>query len=170
MNDLLLDLKDKIELLLQKTSKIESNIARLDDKIDDQNRLLRSHLVQVKRGQPLRDSTILNGLVYEEISAREAYIRWQHDNGEILLVDVTSSEHSSLIIKDSHFCHLPFNKIEQGPLNISSHYTTLFIISADGIESILACQYIAKFCSQQITHIAGGYSYWLKESIKEEGV
>ncbi len=170
MNDLLLDLKDKMELLLQKASKIESNIARLDEKIDDQIKLLRSHLIQVKRGQPLRDTTILNGLVYEEISAKEAYIRWQHDSGEILLIDVSSVNQSSLSIKDNHFLHLRFDQIEKSALKIPSQYTTLFIISEDGIESILACQYLAKFCPQQITHVAGGLTYWLKENSQNQGI
>lgn len=154
-------------------SRFEQEIERLEGRIlEVETRLVklleieRNHLVRVKNHEELSDDFVQSGLTYHDLSPEKAWRLYRNPDLNFILIDVTSKNfNSNKRLPDA--VHIPWEDFRDRFIEIGSRTTPLFIISEDGANSVLACEFLVKHGFYNCNNISGGYKYWLGFRLEE---
>jgi rhodanese-related sulfurtransferase len=75
------------------------------------------------------------------------------------MVDVSSKEFKP-DQQIPEIIHIPWEEFSDRFIEISSRTTPILIISEDGTNSILACEFLVKLGYYNCNNISGGYKHW----------
>lgn len=140
-------------------SRLEGRILELETRIHKLLEIERNHLIRVKNKEEVSDEFILNGRTYLDLSPEKAWRLYRNPNFDFILVDVTSKDYGPQK-RLPEALHIPWEEFPQRFLEISSRTTPLLIISEDGANSVLACEFLVKRGYYNCNNVSGGYKYW----------
>jgi rhodanese-related sulfurtransferase len=149
----------EISQLRSLVKRLEERVYDLEAKLEDSKSLEKSHLLRVKNQDELSDDYILKGHKYLDLSPEKAFRLYNDFDNDFILLDV-----SKPIFQP--FQELPeVRKITLEDLEMSSHLIggkgkSIYVISEDGVRSILACKILNKLGFVNLNNISGGYKFW----------
>ena len=148
-----------LELINQRLSNIESNISRIDEKIDYSLTLQRNHLIRIKNGYDIDDQMILMGKPYNDLTPQRSYEIYQNPDADFFLLDVTAKGFTSQQ-KITGTIKIPLEELNSRFVEITSKTTPILIISEKGLRSIQACELLVKKGYFNVNNVSGGYAFW----------
>jgi rhodanese-related sulfurtransferase len=140
-------------------SQLEGRILELETRIHKLLEIERNHLIRVKNKEEVSDEFILNGRTYLDLSPEKAWRLYRNPDFDFILVDVTSKDYQPQN-RLPEALHIPWEEFPDRFLEISSRTTPLLIISEDGTNSVLACEFLVKRGYYNCNNVSGGYKYW----------
>ncbi|MBT3983414.1 MAG: rhodanese-like domain-containing protein [Bacteriovoracaceae bacterium] len=158
------NIKRFLAMIDQRLSRLESNIVRLEEKLDQSLAIQRNHLIRIKHGEDLSDDMILFGKPYNELSPAKAYEIYGNDHLDFLVLDVSTDPESKI----ESSLHIPYLELERRYMEIPSKTIPLLVISKSGLNSILACELLITKGYLNLNHVSGGHQYWPGHTAQRE--
>lgn len=149
-----------INLLTGRVAAVERKLMRMQEEIDRQLAIQRSHMVRLKNREDLSDDFILRGKSYNDLSPEKAWKLFQKPDLDFVFIDVSHGEFIPQGPRPSVVIHIPLEQLEQRWEEIPNRATPLFLISEDGLRSVLACDYLARKGFFNCNNISGGWKFW----------
>ncbi len=159
----LLRIFQKLEAIESRLINMESNIARLDEKMDFSIALLRNQLIKIKNNEEISDNNILYGAPYNELTPQQALKIYNNINASYMILDVSRNEYNPAL-KLNGLIRIPLEQLKSRYSEISSKTIPILVISEKGVRSISACELLVKKGYFNVNNIAGGYQFWGKIS------
>lgn len=158
-------MKEKARNIFSQLNEFEAEVARLEARILELETRMqklfsveRNHLIRIKNGQDVSDDFIQNGYPYMDLSPEKALRLYRDPDFDFILIDVTSKHFDHVPLPEA--IHIPWEDFQERFIEIHSHTTPLLIISEDGTNSILACEFLVKRGYYNCNNISGGYKFW----------
>lgn len=148
-----------LDMINNRLTNIEKNIARIEEKVDFSITLQRNHLIRVKNGQDIDDSMILYGRPYNDLTPQRAFDIYNNPDIDFILLDVSEKNFTPPEQLDG-VIHIPLEELKERCHEISSHTATIMIISEQGLRSIKACEVLIQKGYFNVSNISGGYMFW----------
>ena len=142
---------------------METNIAKIDEKLDFSIALLRNQLIKIKNNEEISDNNILYGSPYNELTPQQAMKIYNNINASYMILDVSKNEFTPPM-KLNGLIRIPLEQLGHRYAEISSKTIPILIISEKGVRSISACELLVKKGYFNVNNIAGGYQFWGKIS------
>jgi rhodanese-related sulfurtransferase len=139
---------------------LEGRIFLLEQKIEQMIEVERNHLIRVKNNEEVSDEFIQNGRRYQDLSPEKAWKLYCNRDFDFILIDVSEKEFTPEA-KIPEAQHIPWEDFPERFYEITSRTTPILIISEDGTNSVLACEYLAKRGYYNCNNISGGYKHWV---------
>jgi rhodanese-related sulfurtransferase len=139
---------------------LEGRIFLLEQKIEQMIEVERNHLIRVKNNEEVSDEFIQNGRKYQDLSPEKAWKLYCNKDFDFILIDVSDKEFTPEA-KIPEAQHIPWEDFPERFYEITSRTTPILIISEDGTNSVLACEYLAKRGYYNCNNISGGYKHWV---------
>lgn len=139
--------------------RLEGRIFELERRMERMVEIERNHLIRVKNKEEVSDDFLQNGRSYQDLSPEKAWKLYRNPDFDFILIDVTSKDyqpHKRL----PEAIHIPWEDFNERFLEITSRTTPLFIISEDGTNSVLACEFLVSRGYYNCNNISGGYKFW----------
>lgn len=152
-----------LELINNRLTNIEKNIARIDEKLDFSIQLQRNHLIRVKNGAMIDDNMILMGAPYNDLSPQQAWQIMQNPDMDFTVLDVSAANFKPQGGALPEAIKIPFETLSRRWAEIQSRTTPILIISEDGLSSIRACEMLVKKGFFNINNVSGGYRFLPRE-------
>jgi rhodanese-related sulfurtransferase len=149
----------QIDFFNQRLSRIESQLDKLNQSMEFNLALSRNHLVRLKHGEDFDDRMILYGRPYQDLSPRKAFELYHNNKSPFYIIDVAGSDYLRPISL-SPILHATMDNLNALLEHLNSPHIPLFVISRDGLDSILVCEWLVKKGFFHVNHISGGYKYW----------
>jgi len=143
----------------QEIARLEGRILELENRIQRLVEVERNHLIRVKNGEELSDDFIQSGRCYHDLSPDKAWKLYRNPDFDFILVDITAKDFDRAAGLPEAI-HIPWEDFQDRFLEIQSKTTPLLIISEDGTNSILACEFLVKRGYFNCNNISGGYKFW----------
>lgn len=156
-----------LELLNNRLTNIEKNIARIDEKLDFSIQLQRNHLIRVKNGDMIDDNMILMGAPYNDLSPQKAWQIIQNPDMDFAILDVSREDFRPKGGTLTGAIRIPFETLDRRWAEIQSRTTPILVISEDGLTSIRACELMVKKGYFNINNISGGYQFLPRDEVLE---
>ncbi|MBA2404723.1 MAG: rhodanese-like domain-containing protein [Bdellovibrionales bacterium] len=137
---------------------LEGRILELETRIHKLLEIERNHLIRIKNGEEVSDDFIQNGRTYLDLSPEKAWRMYRNPDFDFILVDVTAKDFEVKRLPEA--LHIPWEEFAEKFLDIQSRTTPLLIISEDGTNSVLACEFLVKRGFYNCNNISGGYKFW----------
>lgn len=158
-NDRIKNVFTQLRVFEETIEHLESKILQLENKLEEMIQIERNHLIRVKNHEHISDDFIQQGKCYQDIAPERAHKLYQDNNYNFILIDVSSNEY-----KPRHrlpeAIRMPWEDFQERFIEIQNHTTPIFIISEDGTNSILACEFLVKRGFFNCNNISGGYKFW----------
>ena len=138
----------------------------LEQKIEELIKIQRNHLVRIKNGEQVPDEFIENGRKYLDISPEKAWKLYHNKDYDFIFLDVSEKE-SNPKNKILEAIQIPWSEFEERFIEIQNKTTPILVISEEGTNSILACEFLAKHGFYNCNNISGGYLYWQGHQLKD---
>lgn len=148
-----------INSLTKEIETLEAKIFELERKLEKALAIERNHLIRVKNKEDVPDDFIYNGRSYQDLSPERAYKLYKNKDFDFILLDVSSASFSPQE-RLPEAIHIPWEELESRFLEITQMTTPIFVISEDGVKSVLACEFLVKRGHYNCNNISGGYKYW----------
>lgn len=140
-------------------SRLEEQVLKLNQKIDQMVQIERNHLIRVKNNEEISDEFINQGRKYHDLAPEKAWKLYCNKDFDFILLDVSSSDYKPLRqIPEAQ--HIPWEELSERFLEITSRTTPILVISEDGTNSILACEFLVKRGYYNCSNVSGGYKHW----------
>lgn len=159
-------MKRKAFSLSEQLNIFEHDIAALENKLFDLEarmekliQIERDHLIRVKNKEELSDEFIASGRTYNDLTPEKAWKFYQREDFDFIFIDVSAAGFRPLQ-RIPEAVHIPWDEFSQRFIEIQSRTTPIFIISEDGTNSILACEFLVKQGFFNCSNISGGYKHW----------
>ncbi len=143
----------------QEIARLEGRILELENRIQRLVEVERNHLIRVKNGEELSDDFIQSGRSYLDLSPDKAWKLYRNPDFDFILIDITGKDFDR-VARLPEAIHIPWEDFQDRFLEIQSKTTPLLIISEDGTNSILACEFLVKRGYFNCNNISGGYKFW----------
>lgn len=156
------NLFEQLNIFEQQVIRLEEKIAQLEDQLNDNFKDVRNKLVRVKNKQDLPDDFILSARKYLDLSPQKASQLYYSNDFDFMLIDVSHSDFSPPL-NFPEAIRIPWEHFPQRYLEIQSKATPLLIISEDGVNSVLACNFLIKKGFYNTNNISGGYKFWIEK-------
>lgn len=140
-------------------TKLEEQVFQLEKRINELIQIERNHLIRIKNHEELTDEFIFHGGKYLDLSPEQAWKLYSNPDYNFILIDVSLREFQPKQ-KIPESIHIPWDEFSDRFIEINSRTTPLLIISEDGTNSILACEFLAKLGFYNCNNISGGYEHW----------
>ncbi len=138
---------------------LEGKILHLEQKIEQMIAVERNHLIRLKNNEQLSDEFIQSGRKYQDISPEKAWKLYCDRDFDFILIDVSDKEYKpEEEIPEAQ--KIPWEDFPDRFFEITTKTTPILIISEDGTNSVLACEYLAKRGYYNCNNISGGYKHW----------
>ncbi len=147
---------DKFE---REISRLEGRILELETRIHKMLDIERNHLIRIKNGEEISDDFVQHGRAYLDLSPEKAWKLYRNPDFDFILIDVTSKNYEP-VNRLPEALHIPWEEFEERFFEIQTHTTPLMIISEDGTNSVLACEFLVKRGFYNCNNVSGGYKYW----------
>jgi rhodanese-related sulfurtransferase len=157
-----------IEFMNNRLSNIENGIARIEDKLDFSIQLQRNHLIRIKNGEDVDDSMILMGRPYNDLSPEQAYKIYSDQDGDFIMIDVSSHKYKGKRIKGA--IHIPLEELNRRYAEVQSRTLPVLIVSEQGLRSIQAAELLVKKGFFNINNVSGGLKFWPAFEFKQAEV
>ena len=152
-------LSQSLELIHNRLSKIESNIERMETKVELSLAIQRNHLVRIKNGQEISDEVILMGKPYNDLTPEKAHEIYSNQDLDFIVIDVTSSS-SRFYNSLPDVIQIPLEELKTRVAEIQSKTAPILVFSEEGVRSIVACEYLVKNGFFNVNNISGGHKFW----------
>jgi rhodanese-related sulfurtransferase len=150
----------QLEVFEKEISRLEERIFELESRIQKLIEVERNHLLRVKNKEEISDDFIQNGRAYHDLSPENAWKLYRIPDFDFILIDVSSRDQETFNSLPEAI-HIPWEEFSDKFLEIQSKTTPLLIISEDGTNSILACEFLVKRGYYNCNNISGGYKHWI---------
>lgn len=158
--------KNKFSNIFSQLQEFEKHIAQLEEKIlvleqrmEQEAQLTRNHLIRVKNHEEVSDDFIYYGRRYQDLTPEKAWKLYCNKDFDFIMVDVSAKDYEP-IRKIPEALHIPWEEFPDRFYEISSKTTPILVISEDGTNSILACEFLVKRGYYNCNNISGGYKFW----------
>lgn len=142
-----------------KIGHLEHRILELEQQLKQMIQVDRNHLVRVKNNEELSDDFIVSGRKYSDLTPEKAWKLYNNLDFDFIFIDVSEGiEKTEKHIPDAH--HIPWSSFPERFTEIPSRTTPILIISEDGTNSILACEFLAERGYFNCNNISGGFEHW----------
>lgn len=138
---------------------LEGRILQLEQKIEQMIEVERNHLIRVKNNEEVSDEFIQNGRRYQDLSPEKAWKLYCDRDFDFILIDVSDKEFNP-DNKIPEAQKIPWEDFPNRFYEITTKTTPILIISEDGTNSVLACEYLTKRGYYNCNNISGGYKHW----------
>ncbi len=139
--------------------RLEERILELELRIDQMIQVERNHLVRLKNHEEISDEFIQHGRKYQDLSPEKAWKFYCNKNYDFIMIDVTEESYKPLsVIPEAH--KIPWSEFQKRFFEIQSKTTPIVIISEDGTNSLLACEFLVKRGYFNCNNVSGGYKHW----------
>ena len=149
-----------INLLTGRLATLERRVMRLHEEVDRQLAIQRSHMVRIKNREEISDDFILRGKSYNDLSPEKAWKLFQQKDFDFIFLDVSFRDFEPEGHRPGVTIHIPLEQLERRWDEIPNHSTPIFIISEEGLRSVLACDYLATKGYFNCNNISGGWKFW----------
>ncbi len=139
--------------------RLEGKILALEQKMEQLVHRERNHLIRVKNREEITDDFIQQGRSYQDLSPEKAWKLYRQDDFDFILIDVSARDYKPFK-RPPEALHMPWDEFSEKSLDIQSRTTPIFIISEDGTNSVLACEFLVKRGFYNCNNISGGYKFW----------
>jgi len=139
--------------------KLEERILELEQKIEQQIQIERNHLIRVKNHEEVSDDFLYHGRRYQDLSPEKAWKLYNNKDFDFVLIDVSAKDYKPLR-KIPEAQHIPWEDFKERFFEIQTKTTPILIISEDGSNSVLACEFLVKRGYFNCNNISGGYKFW----------
>ena len=139
--------------------RLEGRILELETRMHKMLEIERNHLIRVKNGEEISDDFVQNGRAYLDLSPDKAWRLYRNPDFDFILVDVSSRDFQ-IQNRLPEALHIPWEDFSERFLEIQSRTTPLLIISEDGANSVLACEFLVKRGYYNCNNVSGGYKFW----------
>jgi rhodanese-related sulfurtransferase len=138
---------------------LEGRILQLEQRIEQMIEVERNHLIRVKNNEEVSDEFIQNGRRYQDLSPEKAWKLYCDKDFDFILIDVSDKEFNP-DNKIPEAQKIPWEDFPNRFYEITTKTTPILIISEDGTNSVLACEYLTKRGYYNCNNISGGYKHW----------
>lgn len=138
---------------------LEGKILELEQKMERMLEIERNHLIRIKNKEEVSDDFVQTGRTYLDLSPDKAWKLYNNPDYDFILIDVSSSDFDAEK-RLPEALHMPWEDFQDRFLEISSKTTPIMVISEDGTNSVLACEFLVKRGFYNCNNISGGYKYW----------
>jgi rhodanese-related sulfurtransferase len=145
---------------------LESKLLALEIRMQRMFEIERNHLIRIKNGEEVSDDFVQNGRAYLDLSPEKAWRLYKNPEFDFILVDVSAADFTGCK-RLPEALHIPWEVFEDRFMEISSRTTPLLIISEDGANSVLACEFLVKRGFYNCNNISGGYKFWKGARLEE---
>lgn len=149
----------QLQTFEQEISRLEGRILELETRLHKLLEIERNHLIRVKNGEEVSDEFILNGRSYMDLSPEKAWRLYRNPDFDFILLDITSRDFEP-VNRLPEALHIPWEEFPDRFMEIQSRTTPILIISEDGTNSVLACEFLVKRGFFNCNNISGGYKFW----------
>jgi rhodanese-related sulfurtransferase len=139
---------------------LEGRIYQLEHKIEQMIDVERNHLIRIKNNEEVSDEFILSGRKYQDLSPEKAWKLYCNRDFDFILIDVSDKEFTPEE-KLPEAQSIPWEDFPDRFYEITTKTTPILIISEDGTNSVLACEYLAKRGYYNCNNVSGGYKHWI---------
>jgi rhodanese-related sulfurtransferase len=163
------NLFQQLQIFEQEINRFEARILELENRIEQLIQVERNHLIRVKNREEVPDDFLFQGRKYQDLSPEKALRQYQNKDFDFILLDVSPQDYQGYRLPEA-YC-IPWEELPERFLEIQSMTTPIFIISEDGTNSVLACEFLVKRGYFNCNNISGGYKFWkgMKlEAVKKE--
>lgn len=150
-----------INALAGRVAHIETQVERLRDEMRKEMRNQRQHMVRLKNREELSDSFLLNGHPYHDLSPENAWRVFEDKNADGLFLDVSHADYRPEGGRPEGVKHIPLEELENRLAELPPHHVPLYLISEDGLRSILACEYLNQVERPLCNNVSGGWKFWV---------
>ncbi len=140
-------------------NRLEEKVLQLNQKIDQMVQIERNHLIRVKNHEEISDEFINQGRRYQDLSPEKAWKLYCNKDFDFILLDVSSKDFKPMR-EIPEVQHIPWEELPNRFFEISSKTTPILIISEEGTNSILACEFMVKRGFYNCSNVSGGYKHW----------
>lgn len=149
----------QLQLFEKEIGRLEGRILELETRIQKLLDIERNHLIRVKNGEEISDDFVQNGRTYMDLSPEKAWRLYRNPDFDFILIDVTSKDYEGQN-RLPEAMHIPWEDFQERFIEIQSLTTPLLIISEDGTNSVLACEFLVKRGYYNCNNVSGGYKFW----------
>lgn len=147
-------------------ARLEERILQLEQHLDQLVQIQRNHLIRVKNEEQVPDDFIYYGRKYQDMSPDRAWKLYNDKNYDFIVLDVSARDYKPFK-KIPEAVHIPWEELHDRFYEISSKTTPIMVISEDGVNSVLACEFLVKRGYFNCNNISGGYKYWKGNQLRD---
>jgi rhodanese-related sulfurtransferase len=149
----------QFQVFEEEINRLEGRILELELRLEELLKVERNHLIRVKNKEEVSDDFIFNGRPYQDLSPDKAWKLYRNKDFDFILIDVSAQDFKPERPLPEAI-HLPWEEFQQRFLEIPSQTTPIMIISEDGTNSVLACEFLVKRGFYNCNNVSGGYKFW----------
>lgn len=157
-------------LINSRLNHLEQKLSELDEKLEEIIQIERSNLVRVKNGEELSDDFILKGRTYYDLSPEKAFELYSNPDIDFVLLDVSLKDYQNFEALPEAI-KIPLEELAIRHNEIKNKNVSIFVMSENGVRSILACELLRRCGFHNINNISGGHKFWPghRKHITEKG-
>ncbi len=133
--------KAKVERLESDLRYRESQITGLREEFEGQLKVMRLHLALVAQGKPVSEAMIMEGQLFDDIDAKEAYRIFSEQDGTVVLDVRTPDEYTGGHVPGA--LHIPVDQIERRWSEVPKDAPNVVVHCAAGARSASACAFLS---------------------------
>ena len=145
--------------------RLEGEILRLEQKMDELIQVQRNHLIRVKNHEEIPDEFLYQGQKYHDLSPEKAWRLYNDKDFDFTLLDVSAKSFSPTVTIPEAI-KISLEELPERFIELQNKSTPLLIISEDGTNSILACEFLTKRGYYNCNNISGGYRFWKASELR----
>lgn len=149
----------QLQAFEENIDRLEAKLLELEQKMDRLVQVERNHLVRVKNHEEVSDEFLMSGRGYYDLSPEKAWKLYQNPDFDCIIIDVSAKNFQSTK-KIPEALHIPWEDFSERFLEIQNKMTPILIISEDGTNSVLACEFLMKRGYFNCNNVSGGYKFW----------
>jgi rhodanese-related sulfurtransferase len=149
----------QLQAFEQEIGRLEGRILELEQRLENLIQVERNHLIRVKNHEEISDDFIYNGRKYLDLSPDKAWKMYQNQDADFIIIDVSAEDYEPQE-RLAGAIHMPWEDFTERFLEVTNQTTPLLIISEDGTNSVLACEFLAKRGYYNCNNVSGGYKHW----------
>lgn len=160
MKSHVLNISNQLQAFENELSRLEARILELDQRLETLTVIERNHLLRLKNHEHLSDDFIMNGRSYQDLSPEKAWALYNDKNFDFIIIDISSSDFTDKN-RIPEAIDMPWEVFQDRFIEIQTKTTPILIISEDGTNSILACEFMSKRGYFNCNNISGGHKFWV---------
>lgn len=149
-----------VNVLTSRVARVEHALDQLREKFDRDLQIQRNHMVRIKNGEELSDAFIMSGKAYRDLEPKTAWKLFQEEDFDFIFLDVSHKEFAPHGERPVEVLHIPLEELETRLTELKNKTTPIFIISEEGLRSILACDFLSNQGFYNCNNVSGGWTYW----------
>jgi rhodanese-related sulfurtransferase len=148
----------QLQIFEQEINRLEAKVLDLETKLDHLIQVERNHIIRIKNKEQLPDDFISQGREYNDLSPDKAWKLYQDSDFDFIVLDVSSKDYQGPKLEEA--VSIPWEEFQERFMEIHSKTTPILMISEDGSNSVLACEFLAKRGFYNCNNVSGGYKFW----------